>query len=169
MEEEKMFSYEIHRLKKIPENKNLLYEGLEYLKQNNISVDINNYNTIYKSSMAEYTKDKTHILSFLYQKFLLDKPKDFKEHQIATSDIVAINLNGEISYHFFDKTSFKEIAASNYLANAEMSVEGNYNQIDGIINNVPIEKEESKQEKKPSMSGRSLCELLDILCQNSVN
>jgi hypothetical protein len=25
----------------------------------------------------------------------------------------------------------------NYLATAEMSVEGNYNQIDGIINNVP--------------------------------
>ncbi len=127
MEDEKMFSYEIHRLKKIPENKKFLYEGLEYLKENNTSVDINNYSTIYKGTMAEFTKDKSNILDVLYQKFLLDKPKDFKEHQIATSDIVAIKLSRETSYHFFDKTSFKEISASNYLANAEMSVEGNYN------------------------------------------
>lgn len=31
----------------------------------------------------------------------------------------------------------KEVRPENYLAAAEMSAEGNYNQIDGIINNEP--------------------------------
>lgn len=33
--------------------------------------------------------------------------------------------------------AFQEVIPENYLAAAEMSVEGNYNQIDGIINNEP--------------------------------
>jgi hypothetical protein len=33
--------------------------------------------------------------------------------------------------------AFQEVCPANYLAAAEMSVEGNYNQIDGIINNKP--------------------------------
>lgn len=34
----------------------------------------------------------------------------------------------------------KEVRPENYLAAAEMSAEGNYNQIDGIINNEPPPK-----------------------------
>ena len=34
----------------------------------------------------------------------------------------------------------KEIRPENYLAASEMSAEGNYNQIDGIINNEPTPK-----------------------------
>lgn len=36
--------------------------------------------------------------------------------------------------------AFQEVRPENYLAAAEMSAEGNYNQIDGIINNEPPPK-----------------------------
>ena len=39
--------------------------------------------------------------------------------------------------------AFKELMPENYLANAEAGMEQNYNQIDGIINNVAPEKAES--------------------------
>ena len=38
--------------------------------------------------------------------------------------------------------AFKELMPENYLANAEVGIEQNYNQIDGIVNNVAPEKAE---------------------------
>lgn len=52
-------------------------------------------------------------------------------------DIVAFKQAGTVTCWYVDHLAFSKLPGllDNYLAAAEMSVEGNYNQIDGIINN----------------------------------
>ena len=50
--------------------------------------------------------------------------------------------------------AFQEVRPENYLAAAEMSAEGNYNQIDGIINNGERSKDKEPGMDKPSVLGQ---------------
>ncbi len=151
MEDENPVLYELYRIKDTEATQKLRYESIDYLGRNNIPIDIKNYELIYKGELNYVSNDDKDYLGFLYRDLILNKPDDFKKHTIAPSDIVALNYNENITFHYFDRTKFKEVKAENYLANAEMSIEGNYNQIDGIINNILKDNKDLDQEKKPSL------------------
>ena len=56
---------------------------------------------------------------------------------VKPGDIVAFKQAGEVTCWYVDYLTYSKLPGllNNYLAAVEMSVEGNYNQIDGIINN----------------------------------
>ncbi len=61
-----------------------------------------------------------------------------------SGDVVAFKQTGVVTCWYVDHLAYSKLPGllNNHLAAAEMSVEGNYNQIDGIINNVaPLESE----------------------------
>ncbi len=78
-------------------------------------------------------------LEALYVQFNAAHPEDFRGHSLSVSDIVALKVGGVVSCHYVDSIGFKELEnfalQENYLKNAEMAVEDDYNSIDGIINN----------------------------------
>ena len=78
-------------------------------------------------------------LEDLYVKFNIDHPNDFRGHSMSVSDIVALKIAGEVSFHYVDSVGFQKLEnfmkSENYLKNAEMAMEDDYGMIDGIINN----------------------------------
>jgi hypothetical protein len=86
-------------------------------------------------------QSQEETLDKLYEQFNLNHPADFTGHSLSVSDIVALRQNGEVSCHYVDSFGFSELPSflkpENYLKNAEMSMEDDYDSIDGIINNGP--------------------------------
>ena len=85
------------------------------------------------------SEDVDRQLEDLYVKFNIDHPNDFRGHSMSVSDIVALKIAGEVSFHYVDSVGFQKLEnfmkSENYLKNAEMAMEDDYGMIDGIINN----------------------------------
>ena len=75
-----------------------------------------------------------------------DSPNDFRGHSMSVSDIVALKVAGEVSFHYVDSVGFQKLEnfmnPENYLKYAEMALEDDYGMIDGIINNGKADTEE---------------------------
>ena len=112
-----------------------------------------NYEAIYTREVYP-DSDKSRILENFYYIFNEERPVDFTGHSLSVSDIVALKLDGQVSYHYCDSVGFKELPAfqrpENHLKAAEMSMEDDYGMIDGIINNGKA-ADYDRKEKKPSV------------------
>lgn len=96
-------------------------------------------------------------LNDLWYQFNQEHPADYHFPSLSVSDIVALKVDGAVSCHYVDSFGYKElpgfIQPENYLRNAEMTIEDDYNMIDGIINNgtrqpASLEQDSGKQEAK---------------------
>ena len=130
---------------------NVRFMNMDWLQTHNLSVNRNNYDLIYTAPM-DGSGSIMEQLEKLYEQFNLQKPVDFHSPSMSVSDIVAVKQNGQVSCHYCDSVGFTEVLGflpDNPLKNAEMSMEDDYDMIDGIINNGP--KEPTDMEKKKSV------------------
>lgn len=138
-------SFAIYQIKDRDRLRNYRFEGLEQLKNTGLSVNHDNYELIYTAPLANFNGDQNHTLDKLYEQFNISHPADFKGHSLSVSDIIGLKVNDRLSFHYIDSFGFVEqpqfLTQSNYLETAEKSVEQNYNQLDGIINNEPTLEE----------------------------
>lgn len=146
-------SFAIYQIKRGEELRDYRFEGLKRLQGAGNSVDHDNYELIYTSPLKNYNGNQSHTLNKLYEKFNINHPTNFKGHSLSVSDIIALKVNNRLSFHYVDSFGFVEqphfLPQRNYLETAEKSVEQNYNQLDGIINNKPTVAE--RKEKKSSV------------------
>ena len=144
-------SFAIYQLKSGEEFRDYRFEGLERLQSAGNSVDHDNYELIYTAPLTNYNGNQNHTLNKLYEQFNINHPTDFKGHSLSVSDIIALKVNDRISFHYVDSFGFIEqphfLPQRNYLETAEKSIEQNYNQLDGIINNKPTVAELEQAEK----------------------
>ena len=144
-------SFAIYQIKSGDELRDYRFEGLERLQNTGISVDHDNYELIYTAPLTNYNRNQNQTLNKLYEQFNINHPTDFKGHSLSVSDIIALKVNDRISFHYVDSFGFVEqphfLPQRNYLETAEKSVEQNYNQLDGIINNKPTVAELEQAEK----------------------
>ena len=113
-------SYAILQLREdVDDNIPLMFANYSYLQKKEMEPEIDRYD--------------------LYVKFNIDHPNDFRGHSMSVSDIVALKVAGEVSFHYVDSVGFQKLEnfmkSENYLKNAEMAMEDDYGMIDGIINN----------------------------------
>ena len=101
-------------------------------------VERSGYDLVYTGTLPEDKDTGTH-LNTLWHKFNVDHPVDYHRPSLSVSDIVALKVDGVVSCHYVDSFGYKDvpefIPPENYLKAAEMSIEDDYNMIDGIINN----------------------------------
>ncbi|NLP35574.1 MAG: DNA repair protein RadC [Clostridiales bacterium] len=146
-------SFAIYQIKRGEELRDYRFEGLKRLQGAGNSVDHDNYELIYTSPLTNYNGNQNHTLNKLYEQFNINHPTDFKGHSLSVSDIIALKVNDRIFFHYVDSFGFIEqphfLPQRNYLETAEKSIEQNYNQLDGIINNKPTVAE--RKEKKSSV------------------
>lgn len=144
-------SFAIYQLKGGEEFRDYRFEGLERLQSDGNSVDHDNYEIIYTAPLTNYNRNQNHTLNKLYEQFNINHPTNFKRHSLSVSDIIALKVNNRLSFHYVDSFGFVEqphfLPQRNYLETAEKSVEQNYNQLDGIINNKPTVAELEQTEK----------------------
>lgn len=69
------------------------------------SVKENNYNLVYKMEISELINDENEMLENLFIKFNLNKPLDFKGHNLSVSDVIKLNDK----YFYVDSIGFVDI------------------------------------------------------------
>ncbi|MGX8701587.1 YodL domain-containing protein [Caproiciproducens sp.] len=131
-------AFAIYQVKDNDELRDIHFEPLSWLESKGISVDHGNYDLAYTAPLTD-TGNTEEKLAVLWDRFNNDHPADYHRPSLSVSDIVALKQNGVVSCHYVDSFGFKEIPAflkpENYLKSAEMSVEDDYDMIDGIIDN----------------------------------
>jgi len=131
-------AFAIYQVKDGDELRDIRFEPLSWLESKGISVDHGNYDLAYTAPLTD-TGNTEKKLVVLWDRFNNDHPADYHKPSLSVSDIVALKQNGVVSCHYVDSFGFQEIPAflkpENYLKSAEMSMEDDYDMIDGIIDN----------------------------------
>lgn len=129
-------TFTIYQLKREDSTRDYRFEPYDRLQAAGLAVDPTHYEPVYSGPM---TPGMT--LEAIYTRFNLDHPQDFKGHSLSVSDVVVVQQGGQSTAHYVDSFGYKTVPEflqpENYLKNAEMSTEQNYNMIDGIANNAP--------------------------------
>ena len=133
-------AFAIYQLKHDEATRDLRFEPLERVTAVGLTVDRGNYDLVYTAPLTP-GQSQEETLDKLYEQFNLHHPADFTGHSLSVSDIVALRQNGAVSCHYVDSFGFAVLPSflkpENYLKNAEMAMEDDYDSIDGIINNGP--------------------------------
>ena len=86
---------------------------------------IDHYEVVYNGPL-EQSAGAAEQLEALYTRFNIDHPEDFRGHSMSVSDIVALKVVGEVSFHYVDSVGFQKLEnfmkSENYLKNAEMAM-----------------------------------------------
>ena len=131
-------AFAIYQFKGGDKLRDIRFEPLSWLESKGVAVDHGNYDLAYTAPLAVKgnTEDR---LAVLWQRFNNDHPADYQRPSLMVSGIVALKQDGVVSCHYVDSFGFQELPAflqpENYLKNAEMVMEDDYEMIDGIINN----------------------------------
>ena len=150
------------------ENRYRRFTDLDGLQKLGMKPTRDHYDLIYTVALSDHPTVNDPEDAF--RVFNLERPADFGGHSLSVSDIVAFRRDGMVAYHYCDSVGFEEIPnfqPENYLKNAEMAVEDDYNSIDGIINNGPKDQGPPKTEptaaqeqtERPSLRARLMEEL----------
>lgn len=144
--------FAIYQLKPDPQYHSLRFASLSELRSLNrresnhadaaFDVTESRYDLVYSGALSPAlaaNRTPEAILEGLYVRFNLNRPDDFRGHSLSVSDVIALNLNGQMECYYTDSFGFYKLPAflehENALKNAEMMLEDDYNMIDGIVNN----------------------------------
>ena len=96
--------FAVYQLKKKPELRNLLFRTHEELAQDQIPVQVANYEQVYLGTMKP-GETPEQIKKDLEQK----QPHNYKGHAVSTSDVLILNDNGVTTTYYVNKDTFIEI------------------------------------------------------------
>ena len=145
-----------HSLDSIP----LRFSSYDELAKRDMTPTRDMYDLIYTAELGDKSLDD------IFEEFNMARPADYRSYSLSASDIVALNQGGAVSYHYVDRFGFKELpdfAADNPLKNAEISIEDDYNMVDGIINNGPKQPTVAELEERSKHEPISLMDLADAV------
>jgi len=131
-------SFELYQVKQGEQYRDFLFERYDRLQSAGLSVDRDNYDLVYSAPLTGIGTTGRKLEN-IYQQFTMDHPADFSGHSLSVSDIVALKLSGNVSYHYCDSFGFQALpgfySGKNHLRAVEDAIEQNDNNLDGIINN----------------------------------
>lgn len=154
-------SFAIYQLRPGEDLRDYRYMSTNLLKKQGLTIQLEHYEAVYTGILSR-SGETDERLEALYSRFNNYRPDDFKGHSLSVSDIVALKQNGVVSCHYCDSIGFTMLPGfleQNYLRNAEITLEDDYDHIDGILNNgknpalveKPEEKKPEVKEKRPSV------------------
>ena len=95
-------SYAILQLREdVDDNIPLMFANYSYLQKKEMEPEIGRYEVVYHGSIS-VSEDVDRQLEDLYVKFNIDHPNDFRGHSMSVSDIVALKVAGEVSFHIIN-------------------------------------------------------------------
>ena len=104
-------SYAILQLREdVDDNIPLMFANYSYLQKKEMEPEIDRYEVVYHGSIS-MSEDVNRQLEDLYVKFNIDHPDDFRGHSMSVSDIVALKVVGEVSFHYVDSVGFQMVAS----------------------------------------------------------
>lgn len=105
--------YGIYQIKKGGHGDRYRYLGMKTVKENHYDVKMEDYELVYQDKVPEFNLPEAlpenDILEFIYTKFNIDRPDDFKGHSLSVSDVIALKTHGELKAFYTDSCGFEEI------------------------------------------------------------
>ncbi|MFI3205622.1 MAG: YodL domain-containing protein [Clostridia bacterium] len=129
-------SFAIYQLIEDSDNRDYRFMRIDELAKANLSVSRDNYNVVYSSDLGMDTDDVNVILNNIYTKFNLDLPKDFHGHSLSVSDIIGVNIDNTISFHYVDGFGFNKL--ENFVKIRDKTYDLDKNEISNLIDNFLI-------------------------------
>ena len=159
--------YGIYQFKEGSFAETYAFMNMNYIMDHNITIHKEDYNLVYSAEMLP-----SDSLDGLYERFNIDRPRDFTGHSMSVGDIIVVNDKGNLTAYFVDSISFKEldqfINLEKVLSEKESEIpqkeeykpltkveeleEQNYNMVDNVLNNGFGEKERREEIRKAAES-----------------
>lgn len=159
--------YGIYQFKEGSFAETYAFMNMNYIMDHNITLHKEDYNLVYSAEMLP-----SDSLDGLYERFNIDRPRDFTGHSMSVGDIIVVNDKGNLTAYFVDSISFKEldqfINLEKVLSEKESEIpqkeeykpltkveeleEQNYNMVDNVLNNGFGEKERREEIRKAAES-----------------
>lgn len=101
MQENRFGIYQIN-----PETKGREYEFMnaEFMERHDLTVEREDYRLIYSGLLQDGDN-----LDSIFERFNINHPEDFRGHSLSVSDIVVMNIEGEVKAYFVDSFGFQEM------------------------------------------------------------
>ena len=103
------------------------------------TVHYENYDYVYTGSIPPGKQnDSEALLESIYARFNTTYADAYAGRSVSVSDVIILKVNDKPVSYFVEPFGFQEIPdflPENHLKNAEMTLEDDYDMIDGIINN----------------------------------
>ena len=103
---EKKDQYTICQLRRLKENKKLMF--IPYAKLENEPISTS-YKKVYTGDIDELKCGENQILDKLFEKFNIDIPVGFTGHSLSVSDVIVLDIGGKKSVYYVDSIGFKEL------------------------------------------------------------
>ena len=101
---ERLATYELFQIKEGGNGQAYQFMGMDFVKNNKLVVDKNDYESVYRGELKE-----GETLDTLYEKFNLYHPDDFTGHSMSVSDVIIMNRGGRLTAYYVDSFGFTEL------------------------------------------------------------
>lgn len=102
---ERLVTYELFQIKEGGNGQVYQFMGMDFLNKNNLVVDKNDYEAVYRGEIRE-----GETLDTLYEKFNLYHPDDFTGHSMSVSDVIVIEKEHDKTAYYVDSFGFTKVA-----------------------------------------------------------
>lgn len=100
--------FAILQLKNSEDTQDELFQSYEALRRQGKEPVPEHYEMAYSGVLPNF-KNRDDMLEGLFMKFNIDHPMGFTGHSLSVSDIIKLDIEGKVSYHFVDSIGFREL------------------------------------------------------------
>ena len=97
-------TFGIYQIKDDLPGENYAFMNMSFIESHGMQIKKEDYKLVYVGELLGNTS-----LDDIFERFNIDRPKDFRGHSLSVSDIVVLNDGEKVTAHFVDSISFEQL------------------------------------------------------------
>ena len=97
-------TFGIYQIKDDSPGENYAFMNMSFIESHGMQIKKEDYKLVYVGELLGNTS-----LDDIFERFNIDRPKDFRGHSLSVSDIVVLNDGEKVTAHFVDSISFEQL------------------------------------------------------------
>ena len=97
-------TFGIYQIKDDSPGENYAFMNMSFIESHGMQIKKEDYELVY---VGEFLGNMS--LDDIFERFNIDRPKDFRGHSLSVSDIVVLNDGEKVTAHFVDSISFEQL------------------------------------------------------------
>ena len=97
-------TFGIYQIKDDSTGENYAFMNMSFIESHGMQIKKEDYKLVYVGELLGNTS-----LDDIFERFNIDRPKDFRGHSLSVSDIVVLNDGEKVTAHFVDSISFEQL------------------------------------------------------------
>ena len=97
-------NFGIYQIKDDSPGENYAFMNMRFIESHGMQIKKEDYKLVYVGELLGNMS-----LDDIFERFNIDRPKDFRGHSLSVSDIVVLNDGEKVTAHFVDSISFEQL------------------------------------------------------------